>query len=41
MNDISFDIHDMDLIFFQCGLKVLLEGSMSQISDSGPSFDFV
>ena len=39
--DISVTIHIIPLRFSVCILKVLLEGSVSQIFDLGPSFYFM
>ena len=39
--DISVTIQDFDLRFSVCVLKVMFEGSMSQIFDLGLSFDFM
>ena len=39
--DISVTIYVIDLRFSVCILKVLLEGSVSQILDLGPSFHFM
>ena len=39
--DISVTIYVMDLKFSVCPLEVLIEGRVSQISDRGPSFDFM
>ena len=39
--DISVPSHIIHLTFSVCSLKVLLEGSMSQIFYLGPSFHFM
>ena len=39
--DISVNIYIIDLEFSMCILEVLVEGSMSQIFDLGPSFYFM
>ena len=39
--DISVNIYSIDLKFSVCTIKILLEGSVSQIIYLGPSFYFM